>query len=299
LEVAKASGGRGVRIVDQSEIQEMEPNVVSPGAVYCPTSGVVDSHSLLEHYEQQFLEYGGDAVYMSEVTGIEKINGGKDGYSVEVTEVSLADKDPKFGSKTRIETKIVVNCAGIMSSHIAKLAGITSHDYDIHPTKGMYFRVHHKLDQYPKMLVYPIPDTSIVGIHTCPDLWGGMRLGPYEQWIPDEEVGHINTVEDHSFIGGRAFDLKTPEELGPFFVESIKPFLPFVEVDDISPDVVGIHPKLQNKGEPLKDWIIQHESKNGLPNFINLVGIESPGLTSSPAIGQYVTRIMDSILQKA
>jgi len=297
LRQARASGAEGVRLTGRDEVRRLEPRVRAHGAVLCPTSGVVDSHALLQHYEQQFLDHGGEIVYNTEVTGIEKIDDGKGGYVIEVNECNLAKKEPIYAeSTTKVETRYLINCAGVMSNKISKCLGIESKDYEIHPTKGMYFRVHQKLEQYPEMLVYPLPSTSIVGIHTCPDLYGGMRLGPYEQWFPDEEIGHINTSADRSFVGGSAFPLMTPEELGPFFVDSCKSYLPFLELEDISPDIVGIHPKLQSKGQPMRDWIIQHEADKGLHNLINLVGIESPGLTASPAIGQHVAQMLASIV---
>lgn len=82
----------------------------------------------------------------------------------------------------------VVNCAGLGSGRIAALAGIDldQANYRLHPTKGMYFRVHKNLDQFPKMLAYPLPIKGAVGAHTTPDLYGGMRLGPLEVWLKDE-----------------------------------------------------------------------------------------------------------------
>ena len=75
----------------------------------------------------------------------------------------------------------------------------------------------------------------------------------------------------------------------------MRPFLPFVEAGDLSPDSSGIHPKYQQKDEDIQDFLIIHETAKGLPNLINLIGIESPGLTSSPAIGEYVLEMVKRI----
>lgn len=75
LAAAQASGGKGLRLVDREEIKRLEPNVVSPAAIYCPTSGIVDSHALLQHFEQEFLASGGDVAINSEVVGIHKVDG--------------------------------------------------------------------------------------------------------------------------------------------------------------------------------------------------------------------------------
>jgi L-2-hydroxyglutarate oxidase LhgO len=76
------------------------------------------------------------------------------------------------------------------------------------------------------------------------------------------------------------------------FYESARRMLPFIEYEDLEPEMAGIRPKLQGPGEDVKDFVIKDESDKGLPGFINLIGIESPGLTSSPAIGRYVAAIV-------
>jgi len=71
--------------------------------------------------------------------------------------------------------------------------------------------------------------------------------------------------------------------------------LPFIEYEDLEPEMAGIRPKLQGPGEDVKDFVIRDESDKGLPGFIDLIGIESPGLTSSPAIARYVAQLVEGI----
>jgi L-2-hydroxyglutarate oxidase LhgO len=115
-----------------------------------------------------------------------------------------------------------------------------------------------------------------VGIHTTPDLGGGMRLGPYDVWVDK-------------------IDYTVDESLREYFYRSTVSFLPFLKMEQINPDIAGMHPKVQKEGEPMKDFIVRHEDDRGLENFINLVGIESPGLTSSPAIGKYVAAMVEEL----
>ena len=72
--------------------------------------------------------------------------------------------------------------------------------------------------------------------------------------------------------------------------------LPFIDYEDLEPEMAGIRPKLQGPGEDVRDFVIRDESDKGLPGFINLIGIESPGLTSSPAIARYVADVVKDIL---
>lgn len=148
------------------------------------------------------------------------------------------------------------------------------------------------------MLVYPLPIKGAVGVHTTPDLYGGMRLGPLETWLPDSREDpalDFSHPKNERYYGASSLDMSVSEELRQTFVDSVKSFLPFIEAEDIAPESVGIHSKLQSEQEDvMRDWVIKHEHERGLPNFFNLVGIESPGLTASPAIGEYVAHMVAS-----
>ena len=80
------------------------------------------------------------------------------------------------------------------------------------------------------------------------------------------------------------------------FYESVVPFLPFIEYEDLTPEMVGIRPKLQGPGEDIRDFVICEERDRSLPGFIDLIGIESPGLTASPAIAESVATLVDSTI---
>jgi len=127
------------------------------------------------------------------------------------------------------------------------------------------------------MLIYPVPPIhGHVGIHTTPDLGGGMRLGPHFYWTEETDYNVDDSYREN-------------------FFNSARQFLPFLKIEDIQPDIAGFYPTRQKPGEGLIDFIIKNESDKGLDNFINLVGIESPGLTASPAIGRYVKEMVNEI----
>jgi L-2-hydroxyglutarate oxidase LhgO len=268
LETARNNGAKGVRIISAEEVRIYEPNVSARAAILCPTSGIVDSHSLMRYYERSALEKGAAIVYNTEVKAIEKTNG----------EYVLRAADTA-GREYDFRTRVLINCAGLESGNVAAMLGINvdAAGYRINYCKGMYFRVSGRISRFPAMLIYPVPPwPGFVGIHTTPDLGGGMRLGPYDVWV--------DTI-----------DYTVDESLREFFYRSTVSFLPFLTMEQINPDIAGMHPKVQKEGEPIKDFIIRHEADRGLENFINLVGIESPGLTSSPAIGRYVAAMVDEI----
>lgn len=264
-ETAKNNGAKGVRIVEKAEIARIEPKVQAEAALYCPSSGVVDSHSLMRHFEAVAISLGANVAYGNEVVEIEKISGG--------FRVGARSND---GEISRFETEILINSAGLSSGNIAELAGIDVDEagYRINYHKGIYYRVDKKLDKYPRTLIYPVPpEEGSVGVHTCPDTAGGMRLGPH-------------------FIWSDALDYSVDDTFGDYFFEAARRYLPFLEREDISPDSAGFMSAVQSPGEPMRDFIIQNEDERGLPGLINLIGIESPGLTSAPAIAEYIENIV-------
>jgi L-2-hydroxyglutarate oxidase LhgO len=129
-------------------------------------------------------------------------------------------------------------------------------------------------------LIYPVPDRNWtgIGIHITKDLNGYLKLGPDVEYLPDN-------IEDYSFNYDRL----------NLFYEAAKRYIPQLQIEDLTPDQTGIRAKLQKEGEPFRDFIIKEESSQNLPNFINLIGIESPGLTSSLAISRYVKKIIETL----
>ena len=269
LAAARASGATGVQIIDGEAAGRLDPNVACVAALHCPTTGIVDSHALMQHFRAVALEGGVAEAYGVEVRTLDRRPGG---YLVGVREPT--------GEGFEVEARVVVNCAGLGSGEVSAMAGIDIDEahYRIFYRKGVYFRVTRGLDRLPSMLVYPVPPAdATVGIHTCPDLAGGMRLGPYDEWSDRVEYS-------------------VDESLGDHFYEACKPFLPSLKRDHLQPDSAGIQAKRFGPGEPSRDFVITDEADRGLPGFINLVGIESPGLTASPAIGRMVAGLVEEAI---
>lgn len=271
LEVARGNGAAGARLVDGEEARRLDANVRCLAAMHCPSSGVVDSHALMQHFRAVALNAGAVEAYGVALRSLDRIG---DGFRVGVEE--------RTGAGFEFEARVVVNAAGMGAGEVAAAAGIDQdrEHYRIHYRKGMYFRVMRGIERLPSMLVYPVPpQDATVGIHTCPDLAGGMRLGPHDTWV-------------------EAVDYTVPEELGDMFFESVRPFLPSLRREDIQADMAGIQSKRFGPREPSRDFVIRDEADRGLPGLIDLVGIESPGLTSSPAIGEMVSRLVEDALAR-
>ncbi len=169
-------------------------------------------------------------------------------------------------------TQIVINASGFYADKVAAMAGIDIEKagYRIRYCKGEFFSVDPGKKGLLNRLVYPVPK-NLTRIHTCVNTEGKMRLGPYFFYVDN-------------------IDYSVDEAHKETLYRSGKEFFPAIEMEDLAPESAGISAKLQGPGEPFRDFVITDEEKRGLPGFINLVGMESPALTSSPAIAKYICR---------
>jgi len=168
----------------------------------------------------------------------------------------------------------VVNCAGLNSDRIAELAGIdiTESGYELHYCKGEYFSLDSKYRNLMARLIYPTPEQAGHGIHWRQALDGRVLLGPSAYYV---EVIDYSVDETHK----------------EYFYSSVKRFFPLVALEDLAPESAGIRPKLQGPDDDFRDFVIADEKKAGFPGLINLIGIESPGLTAALAIARFVGRM--------
>ena len=263
LKKAAENGAKG-QLLTSDEVKSFEPNIECVAGLYFANSGIIDSHGLMKSFETEIIINGAEVVYNSEVTGIKRIDNGY--------EITVTDAEGNFSFTSRA----VVNSAGLFADKISAMIGLDLPEYEIFFWKGEYFAVGNGKNKLVKSLIYPVPNKNIgLGIHGTVDLNGGLKLGP------------------NGFrISKNNYDYKVNGEHLQEFYTSAKYFLPFLEIEDLHPDQAGIRPKLTATGENFRDFIIVNEEDKGFPNFINLIGIESPGLTASAAISKYVKSIL-------
>ncbi|MDP3730094.1 MAG: NAD(P)/FAD-dependent oxidoreductase [Candidatus Omnitrophota bacterium] len=262
----RENGVSGLTLISKAEVKKIEPGIKAEAAIYSPSTGILDTHSFMKRLASSFEKNNGQIAYNSEVAGIAKTDSG---YEVTVT-------DSQKESFT-LNSNIVINCAGLNSDKVAAFIGLKKPEYRLKYCKGDYFRLARSKEAGIKHLVYPVPkeDRGGLGIHLTLDLAGSIRLGPDDEYVKE-------------------IDYKIDPSKAKLFYESVKTFLPFIKLEDIAPDTSGVRPKLQGEGEGFRDFIIRHEEESGFPGFINLIGIESPGLTASLSIAKMVSGIIKS-----
>jgi L-2-hydroxyglutarate oxidase LhgO len=259
----RKNGIDGLLLLSRTGVKKLEPSIEAKAGLLSPSSGIFDSHNLLRFLHDQAREKGAEFVFGTEVIGIERASA--------KYKVHIRDRD----GISAFVAHTVVNCAGLDSDRIAELAGIdiAKSGYELHYCKGEYFSLDSKYRNLISRLIYPTPEQAGHGIHFRQALDGRVLLGPSAHYV-------------------EAIDYSVDETYKQYFYNSAKRFLPFVGLEDLAPESAGIRPKLQGPGDDFRDFVIKHEQEAGFPGLINLIGIESPGLTAALAIARYVSRMM-------
>jgi L-2-hydroxyglutarate oxidase LhgO len=264
LKQGEANGVR-LQMLTGEECQALEPNVPALAGLLSPDTGIVSAHGLMDFFLHQARSAGATVQLCTELITLDRH---ADGYEL------MIKTGPTIESFT---SERVVNAAGLESDTVAGLAGIDldAAGYRLHYWKGSYFAVTSAKAKLVSRLVYPVPNVVSLGTHAVLGLDGRLRFGPDAEHLPD-----------------RALDYRVDDNKRATFGESVRRLVPGVADEDLAPDLAGIRAKLQGPGEGFRDFVVAEESARGLPGLVNLIGIDSPGLTSAPAIAERVAELL-------
>ncbi len=252
-------------LLDSKQTEKIEPNIFSEKSVLIKNSGVVDSHDFMNHL---FRISSKNHTYIFD-SNPKKIIKNPDSYTLHI--------ERKNGEVENIQTKVLINSAGLGSYNIAY--NIMKDSLKIPKMKfykGSYFSLSTKWTGKFNKLIYSLPqDDDSLGIHISFDATNRSKLGP-----------------DYEYIEENNFDYSVDEAgVNKFFI-SAKEYIKDLKIEDLNADYSGIRPKLFYSSNLYSDFYIAEESSNGYKNLINLIGIDSPGLTSSLSIGKYISSIV-------
>ncbi|HEY5624003.1 MAG TPA: NAD(P)/FAD-dependent oxidoreductase [Gammaproteobacteria bacterium] len=260
-EQATINGVNDLTPLSSSDVAALEPEVRCAAALMSPSTGIVDSHSLMLALRGDLEAAGGSVAVVSEFRRGEVRDG--------LMRLSVATDDDEI----EISANAVVNAAGLASSQVAR--AISGLDPELvpetHYAKGTYYVLNGKSPF--SHLIYPMPDGAWLGVHVTLDMAGSTRFGPNQRWIDE-------------------IDYQPDADQAEVFAASIERYWPGVSADLLSPGYAGVRPKIVAEGEPPGDFVIQGCSDHGIAGLVNLFGIESPGLTSSLAIGEEVAGML-------
>ena len=253
------NGVEGLSLADRAAIQAKAPGLSAVAAIWSVETGIMDTEELMRCELKLAQDRGAIFLFGHELRGVEPR---PDGYRLWTS-----------GEAEPFEARCVVNAAGLNSDRVAELAGIdaAAAGYRLHWLKGEYFSIRKALDI--QTLVYPLPTALALGIHLTVDRQGRHRLGP-------------------NALPVQSLDYDVDPSHRELFWRQARRYLPALRPEDLSPGTSGIRAKLSTGGQ-FRDFVIAEESARGLPGWVNLICIDSPGLTASPAIAELVANLLE------
>jgi glycerol-3-phosphate dehydrogenase len=271
VHVGRANGLENLRIIDRAAIRAREPHIEGYQAIEVPSTGIVSSEDLVKAYARVAADQRANIVTSARVERLESSDG-------MIRVISAAGE---------IETRCLVNSAGLFADEVAAMLGSKMAQHKIYPVRGDYCEVVRAKRDLVRGLVYPLPHPEglSLGVHFTKTLCGNVLIGPTARYVEDKNDYERNR--------------ETVEE----FARRARLLLPEIEAADLVPAHSGIRAKLvpppsskpgKSEGRGMADFIIQRDPE--FPRAVQLIGIESPGLTSAPAIAEQVSELVNQIL---
>ena len=256
---ATANGVYDLVLLTREQARELEPQLECVAAVHSPSTGIIDSHALMLTLQGDFENAGGLTVLNSTVASV----------FIASDAIKIVMQDG-----TEIVTKTLINAAGLSAPLIAQ--SMQGFDAKFVPkayyAKGNYFTLSGKSPF--NRLIYPVPEAAGLGVHLTLDLGGQAKFGPDVQWVESADDLIVNPAR------------------GDAFYAEVRKYWPQLQEGALIAGYAGIRPKISAPDEAAADFLIQGPKDHGIAGLVNLFGIESPGLTSSLAIGARVAQLL-------
>jgi len=261
LERGLVNGVEDLRLLDREQALALEPALECIAALYSPSTGIVDSHTLMWALQGDAEAAGTTIAFYSPLISAQVT---ADGFLLNVG----------GAAPMALSCRLLINAAGLKAPALARrMEGLAQQtvprDY---LCKGSYFSLAKRAPF--THLIYPAPEAAGLGVHMTVDLGGQARFGTDTEWVE---------AEDYRVDPSRA----------NAFYAAIRSYWPGLPNNSLQPGYSGIRPKISAPGEPASDFLISSERLHNLPGLINLFGIESPGLTSCLAIAKRVRGLLE------
>ncbi|KAL0075205.1 FAD dependent oxidoreductase [Phycomyces blakesleeanus] len=256
--------GVETHFLDKQQANKLEPEIQCHSVLVSPSTGIVDSHALMEYLAETAQQQGGDLALSTRVRKIETSEG-----QYRVTITSPLENEPD----TVVLAKRVFNSAGL---HADKISNMLMPDrYKLYYAKGHYFS--YNAPNNIQHLIYPCPEKNLAGLgtHLTLDMAGQIKFGP--------DVEYVDRLE---------YNVPDNQDKIKSFGDAIHRYWPPLDPQKLQPSYAGIRPKLARPGESFRDFEIREERDSGYANFYTLIGIESPGLTCCLAIADHVHELI-------
>lgn len=269
LKKGQENGVDGLRIIDAAQIRAKEPYVHGYSALDVPSTGICSAEDLVHAYARVAEQQGASLLTHAKVETLEP--------QKDLVRVSVRIGDEEQSETDIVEARCVINAAGLYADEVARFLG--ARPWIIYPVRGEYCEIRGSRAELVRNLVYPLPhaDGLSLGLHFTKTLWDTLLLGPTAKYVDSKE----NYERDRMTI--------------PEFAEDVKHMVPEIREEDLQLAYTGLRPKLvPPNGKGIADFVIEPDRE--FPQVIQLIGIESPGLTAAPAIARHVSSLVSEIL---
>lgn len=257
---AAENGVTDLELWDAARARALEPELFCTGALWSPSTGIIDSHALMLAYQGDLEDAGGMIAFNATLDAARVT---PDGFHL-----GVGGDEPM-----ELECSILVNSAGLDAPAIGRrIEGYDlAHAATAYYCKGSYYTLPGKSPF--SRLIYPVPEEAGLGVHVTIDMGGQCRFGPDIEWVE---------VVDYDVDPSRA----------DVFYAAVRKYWPALKDGALEPGYAGVRPKLGPAGGINTDFVIQGPATHNVPGLVHLYGIESPGLTASTAIGEAVLRAL-------
>jgi glycerol-3-phosphate dehydrogenase len=271
-ENGRANGVVGLRLVDRAAVRAREPHIEAAFALEVPSTGIISAEDLIKTLARIATDQGASLLTRTRVV---RLDPRADSIAVTLLEGEAGEGAQR--SEETIEARCVINCAGLYADEVAAMLG--NRAYRIYPVRGEYCELVRAKSHLINNLVYPLPhaDGLSLGVHLTRTLWDTVLVGPTADYVAEKSDYERNRLPIEEFV------------------HRAKSMLPEIEAADLQLAYSGIRAKLVPPGHGgIADFVIARDTN--VPRAIQLIGIESPGLTSSLAIAEQVVSLAAEIL---
>jgi L-2-hydroxyglutarate oxidase len=287
LQRAQDNGLEGVEMIGRDRLKELEPFVTGVRALYVPSTGVVDYKVVAEAYADEVRRHGGEIITGAALTKVERTN----------NQLRLRT------TKENIKTASLINCAGLHSDEVARLAG-TQPPVRIIPFRGEYYTLRPERGHLVKTLIYPVPDPRFpfLGVHFTRRVGGEIEAGPNAVLAMSREGYRKADINIQDILGNLAYPgfwnmglkywkMGLAETYRSFnksaFLRDLRRLIPDVREDDLAPGGSGVRAQAVDRSGNLVDDFSISESENA----IHVLNAPSPAATASLAIGTHIAEM--------
>ena len=248
--------------LDKNQVADLEPDIKCVGAVFSPSTGIIDSHTYMLSLLGDAENAGSVIVYN---TPVESVKASKEGFLIQTGGPAAFE----------LQADTLINAAGLNACDLAHSISELNKAFIPKPyfAKAHYYSLSGRSPF--KHLIYPVAHKASLGVHVTIDMGGNARFGPDLEWVDDIDYSFDNSREEA-------------------FYDAIRQYWPSVKREWLQPGYTGIRPKISGPTDPAADFLIQGQKEHAVKGLVNLFGIESPGLTASLAIANVVKKLVEN-----